>query len=107
MQAPTKWMTNCQEIAAVLDIKCQGGHRHCSMMVKDAGIRERYPVKLVIAVLRALRDHLRGRHLIGALEAGLHVDEPDAWDIYPEYYGQIYDAITDGQLDPALVASGR
>ena len=47
-------------------------------------IIERYPVRLVSAVLRALRQEMKKRYLLGALEAGQHVDEPDVWLTSPE-----------------------
>ena len=70
-------------------------------------IIERYPVRLVNAVLIASRQELKKRYQLGALEAGQHVDEPDVWLTSPEYYEEIYDAITGVRLDPALVAKAR
>ena len=41
------------------------------------------------------------------LEGGVHVDEPDAWQTYPEYNDEVYDAITSAKLDPNLIAVSR
>ena len=45
--------------------------------------------------------------MLSTLEAGPHVDEPDVWRVYPEYYNEIYDAISGQHLDPTLVSEGR
>ena len=67
-------------------------------------IIERYHVRLVNAVLKALRQEVEKRYQLGALEAGQHVDEPDVWLTNPEDCEEIYDAITGVKLDPVLVA---
>ena len=41
------------------------------------------------------------------MEAGQHMDEPDVCSTNPEYYEEVYDAITSAQLDPSLVAKAR
>ena len=45
--------------------------------------------------------------MIGALEAGPHIDEPEPWDAHPEYYHSIVDNISGVPLDPKLVEEGR
>eukprot|EP00971_Amphidinium_carterae_P338220 6475462-Amphidinium_carterae.1 len=40
-------------------------------------------------------------------EAGQHVDEPEAWDVHPEYYDEIFDNITGVKLDAELVTKSR
>ena len=70
-------------------------------------IIERYPVALVNAVLRGLRQEAIDSNMLSALEAGPHIDEPDVWRVYPEYYNEIYDAISGQHLDPALVREGK
>ena len=65
-------------------------------------------VRLVNAVLRALRQEVKEPwYQLSTLEAGQHVDEPDVWLTSPEYYEEIYDAMTGARLDPALVAKAR
>ena len=70
-------------------------------------IIERYPFRLVNAVLKALRQEVKRRYQLGALEAGQHVDELDVWLTSPEDYEEIYDATTDVRLDPAVVVKAR
>eukprot|EP00971_Amphidinium_carterae_P349552 6491074-Amphidinium_carterae.1 len=50
---------------------------------------------------------LGGHAGISSIEAGPHVDETGVWDIYPQYYDEVYDNITGVKLDPVLVARGR
>ena len=45
--------------------------------------------------------------MLTPLEAGKHADEPDVWLTHPEYYSEVYDAITNNQLDPNLVSTAR
>ncbi len=60
---PTGWLTNCTCIAAVSAKRCANEglpedqhHRHASLMGSRASACERYPPRLVVAVLRALRS---------------------------------------------------
>ena len=58
VRKPTGWMTNSLKMAKALRRRCSGGHRHCNLFSGGAHtmrIIERYPVRLVNAVLRALR----------------------------------------------------
>ena len=109
IKAPTKWMTNSCHIADALSLKCTGGHRHCVMFSNPGAwrVKERYPIKLVHAVLRALRREQIDRGMLGTIEVGTHVDEPDPWDCHPEYYQEVYDTTSGSLLDPELVAKGR
>ena len=45
--------------------------------------------------------------LVGALDAGQHVEEPWLWDTHPEYSEQIYDEIIGVHLAPQLVSRAR
>ena len=110
VRKPTGWMTNSMKVGKVLERRCPGGHRHCNIFSGGAHtmrITERYPVRLVNVVLKAQRQEVKKRYQLGTLEAGQHVDEPDVWLTSPEYYEEIYDAITGVRLDPALVAKAR
>jgi hypothetical protein len=62
-------------------------------------IVERYPLRLVNAVLKALRQEMLATYELNAMEAGQHVDEPDIWQTNSEYYQEVYDAITGVRLD--------
>ena len=94
-------------VAKALDRRCSGGLRQWNLFCGGAHtmpVIERYPVRLVNAVLRVLRQEVKKRY---PLEAGQHVDEHDVWLRSPEYYEEIYEAITGARLDPALVAKAR
>ena len=62
--------------------------------------RERYPIRLVNAVLRALRQEVSERYQMTAIVAEQHVDESVVWLTNPEYYEEVYDAITGAQFRP-------
>ncbi|CAK0840427.1 unnamed protein product, partial [Prorocentrum cordatum] len=110
VKKPTGWLTNSAEIARELTRRCPGCARHCQTVgLGRRGMRiiERYPPRLVAAVLRGLRREAIARGQLGALEAGPHLDEPPVWDAYPEYHAEIVDNIGGAALDPELVAAGR
>ena len=110
VRKPTGWMTNSREVSKALDRRCSGGYRHCNIFSggpHTMRIIERYSVRLVNVVLKALRQEVKKRYQLGALEAGQHVVERDVWLTSPEYYEEIYDAITCVRLDPALVVKAR
>ena len=105
VRKPKGWMTNSMKVAKALDRTCSGGHRHGNIFSggpHTMRTTERYPVRLVNAVLKSLRQEVKRRYQLGALEAGQHV-----WLTSPEYYEEIYDAITGVRLDPVLVAKAR
>ena len=102
VRKPTGWMTNSMKVAKALDRRCSRGHRHCNIFCGGAHkmrIIERHPVRLVNAVLKALRQEVEKWYQLAALEAGQHVDEPG--------YEEIYDAIIGVKLDLVLVAKAR
>lgn len=83
---PTGWMTNSPCVAAALSRRCPNEHRresehhrHASLVGGGrASVTERYPVRLVTAVLRALKAELTLRGSVGVLEVGETVEEDDA-----------------------------
>ena len=96
------------ESAKALDRRCSGGHRHCNIFSggpHTMRIIERYSFRHVNAVLKALRQEVKKRVPVGRLDSTF--DEPDVWLTSPQYYEEIYDAITGVRLDPALVAKAR
>ena len=114
IKKPTMWITNSVEIAKVLDKRCDSksdpAHRHCDFMSlgsRKGRIAERYPDKLVHAVLAAFRRQLQSSGEIGALECGPHVDEPDPWCADPSYYHSVFDSTSGKALDPDLVSEAR
>ena len=70
----TGWMTNSSKIAKTLDRKCSGEHRYSrtsaegqtNMNKTRFATCERSPIRLVNAVLRALRQKLRERFQLRA-----------------------------------------
>lgn len=112
---PTRWVTDSPAISARLNRSCsnaRGGavHRHRDVMQLSSNgrrVMERYPVGLVKAVLKGLREQLILVGALGALEAGPRVDEPDPWNAHPEYDQEIYDVASGTRLDPELVAKAR
>jgi hypothetical protein len=107
---PTGWLTNCPCIAAVLSKRCANEglpedqhHRHASLMGSRASACERYPPKLVLAVLRALRSQRMLDGTVGALEVGLTVEEPDvlttaaAGGVHKDVWDRISGQLMDGE----------
>ena len=114
LRKETGWMTNGRHIAEAVSVRCTNRHKPCHMHHVHAPIRarrhncrasERYPERLVLAVLRALRKELNEKYHLSPLDSGPHLDEPEPWDIHKEYYNHIYDGITGTKLPPDLVAS--
>src|SRR4051812_33126989 len=81
---PTRWMTNSRAVADAVAIKCSNeacpaeqGHRHVLLIGGKAGLTERYPPRLVTAILKGLRRDMVESGLLGSLDAGPTVEEPD------------------------------
>ena len=55
----TGWLCNVPEIAANLEATCDGTHRHASLLGNTARPTERYPPRLVAAILRGLVAYSR------------------------------------------------
>ena len=73
------FVTNVPEIAAELDRPCNGQHAHAALIGGTAKPTERYPPRLVSAILRGLVAYMRRvtGTPVNALEAGVgpHIDE--------------------------------
>ena len=78
---PTGWMSNCTPVLDEVARRCPNNycaksehHRHVDLIGgKRAKMAERYPVKLIKAILRGLRKHLMGgteRMYLAELEIG-------------------------------------
>ena len=78
-------------------------HIHQPLIGGRARATESYPERLCIAILRALRQSMRSVGLLGAMEDGYHVDEPEV-SVEVEKY---YDDITGALLEPDLVRKAR
>ena len=87
----TGFMTNDEYIAEAVNRRCVGGHDHIQLLSGRAKSCEKYPSRLVAAILRALRQSMRAagcgqaqrmvgrdRQLtISAVEAGPTLEEPE------------------------------
>merc|ERR1712194_219798 len=67
------------ELATVLEVTCPGDHQHAHMLDGASRPTERYPPRLVKAILQTLRRHMREHAglTLSAVEVtvGPHVDE--------------------------------
>ena len=90
-QKSTGFLTNCEFLAQALSRKCRGHHDHAPPMGGRAEAAERYPPRLVSAILRALRASMiaagcgpsdglpEGEWTLSAVETGTVLEEPEAW----------------------------
>ena len=108
---PTGWLSNCPEILKELSVRCantrrpeEEWHRHIPLLNGKAKATEVYPPKLVAAVIRGLRNHLRQEGEINEFLCGKTIEE----DPFPtsELYEGMYDEVTGDYLDPVLVRKG-
>ena len=88
-------MTNDEYIAEAVNRHCSGGHEHIQSLSGRAKSCEKYPPRLVAAILRALRQSMRAagrgeaqgmmgrdRQLtIAAGEAGPTLEEPELFSL--------------------------
>ena len=58
IKKPTKFMTNCGKVAEALAVRCEGGHRHISLIGGRAKAAQEYPKELCKTVIKALRAQL-------------------------------------------------
>ena len=77
VQKPTRWLTNSVHMARMLDKKCLNRtqpdhHRHVHLVSGRAKAAERYPPRLVEAMLRAMRQELLSAGMISTLDAHTH-----------------------------------
>ena len=56
VKKPTKWMTNCPSLAALLNIRCLGGHEHSKLEGSRRTLQaSKYPTSLVQGILNVVR----------------------------------------------------
>ena len=73
----TGWMTNSLCVAQRVGVLCTGDHEHVHLVSGCANATERYPVALVKAILKGIRDELGIGRGIRALEVGVTAEEPE------------------------------
>ena len=130
---PTIWVSNCLEILDEVCEKCSNNHRprrewhkHTSALMGTCSHAERYPVRLVRAILRGLRRALRrglpgGGHLC-EIESGPTLEErgpeeesailssepdPSGSPWAPTAQTEFFDDLTGFALEPPLVRLAR
>ena len=123
VQKATGWMTNDDDIAKAVGVRCDGEHSHTHLIGGIASDTERYPPKLVKAILLALRQSMRkagrGEALgvagamrqptVAAIEIGPVLEEPSLAESPPQTgeLKEAWDRATGLPLDPVLVTKAR
>jgi len=103
--------------AELLMVKCDGSHVHQQLIGGRASATEHYTPKLIRAILKGLRRYLISRSVIGALEVGPTVEEPELvvqgsnlrvhGDNITDDGPVAYDEYPGLQLSPVLVKKAR
>ena len=73
----TRYLTNSVAIAAALSGQCNGGHRHVHLVNGRARQAQKYPPRMVAAILRAIRQELRWRGELNELSVEGSGPSPD------------------------------
>ena len=116
VKKPTGWMTNSALIAEVLAKRCANErlpladhHQHALMVGGRAAPMERYPPRLVTAVLKALRNEMILAGCVCALEVGQTLEEEELVVSAAKGgpYQEIFDRVTGQALDTEGVAKAR
>jgi hypothetical protein len=112
----TGWLTNCLYVAETVAVICanwvlpeEEQHEHSQVLNGKAKELERYPLALVVAILKGIRKALQARRSIGAMEAGPHLDDPGALELYggDEEFSGIFDRVSGAELNGKAVAAAR
>ena len=114
-QKGTGWMTNSKPVALRVGVRCSNRtepdkskhHRHVLLMGGRASAMETYPPMLVSEILKGIREDMVEANILGALEVGLHVDDPEPIVTHADWYHHVVDCYTGAPLPPELVAKGR
>ena len=59
VKKPTRFITNSSELATALSGNCSGDHRHVHLINGRAKFAQKYPPKMVAAILRATKAELK------------------------------------------------
>ncbi|CAK9049785.1 Retrovirus-related Pol polyprotein from transposon TNT 1-94 [Includes: Protease [Durusdinium trenchii] len=73
----TRYLTNSVAIAAALSGQCSGEHRHVHLVNGRARQAQKYPPRMVAAILRAIRQELRWRGELNELSVEGSGPSPD------------------------------
>ena len=108
---PTKLMTNSPGLAAEVERRRDGEHRHQQLMGGRAAGAARYPNELCEAVRRGLREEKRwkqsGVKCPMRLNREMKVEDQEVKHEEDEIGIQAWDDITGGELDPKEVRRAR
>ena len=96
-------------VASEVSIDCPGDHYHVQLIGGRAKSAEKYTAELLAALIRGMRAQLRSDKVLGALDAGVTVEEPDLLETEgpDDGVGETFDRTTGAVLDPKLVKNGR
>ena len=115
----TQWVTNSEEVAKIIEGRCNGTHRHVHLINGRARHAQVYPPKLVSAILKGIRNELRKRGELNQLKESTAGPSPDGTnnepteDLQPIFEevnghgGPYYDSVTGIALDPVSVQAAR
>ena len=109
----TKWLTNSAFIAKTLEGVCRNEladgewHRHIQLIGGRAKAAQVYPIKLVHAILRGLKQELRETHNLSAVEEEITGPAPDDYNEWAQEVETFIDDTSGAELDPKLVAEAR
>ena len=100
-------MTNSQEIAALLQTKCDGSHSHLHLMECRARAAAIYPEALCRAICQGLLNQkaLNRLPIRGLSTEDRHHEQPEKDAELEEEDWQAFDDVTGAPLDPKLVAT--
>ena len=126
VEKSTGWMSNCPELLDAVGVRCSNltaatdaeKHRHVKLQGSKTQAAERYPPRLIIAILRAIRAYLRRWREgscwhIEELDTGPTLDEPPPeFQPGPVEWGptvgeRFFDNVTGFELDKDLVRKAR
>ena len=77
MKKETQWVTNSEEVAKIIEGRCNGTHRHVHLINGRARHAQVYPPKLVSAILKGIRNELRKRGELNQLKENTAGPSPD------------------------------
>ena len=116
---PTKWVTNSPRLAQALDRECTNKyedrllHRHTRLIGGVAHQAQAYAPKLVVTVLKAMRDEAKDQGWINSVDTKYGGPVPTDY-LFSQNDGndeqevmEQYDTVTGEQLPPDLVAQGK
>ena len=66
VKKPTKWMTNCKQLADLLSPRCEGNHSH--VRLEGGNLTKRaasYPISLVRDILKVVVKVIHPKHSYG------------------------------------------